>query len=79
LLLFILPLIIIESQTKNERKKLKMSRYIEPSKYRIVIHSDNLEEIELFENLMTQGLNTIAPHRNFKGITIANNFQGYWS
>ena len=56
-----------------------MSRYIEPSKYRIVIHSDNLEEIELFENLMTQGLNTIAPHRNFKGITIANNFQGYWS
>ena len=57
----------------------KMSRYIKPSKYKIVIHSDNLEEIELFEDLITQGLNTIAPHRNFKGITIANNFQGYWS
>ena len=56
-----------------------MSSYIEPSKYRIVIHSDNLKEIELFENLMTQGLNTIAPNRNFKSITIANNFQGYWA
>ena len=56
-----------------------MSSYIEPSKYRIVIHSDNIEEIELFENLMTEGLNTIAPHRKFKSITIVNNFLGYWS
>ncbi len=49
------------------------------SKYKIIIHSDNYEEIEMFEDLMTMGLNTVAPYRNFKNITIANNLRGYWA
>tara|TARA_B100001996_G_C18598875_1_gene569031 strand:+ start:758 stop:961 length:204 start_codon:yes stop_codon:yes gene_type:complete len=66
----------LSNKTKGE--KLNMSEYIVPSKYKIIISSDNLEEIEQFENLMTEGLNIVAPYRVHNTITIQNNLSGYW-
>ena len=47
-------------------------------KYKIIISSDNLEQLEDFEKFMTTGLNTVVPYYEYKGITIENNLTGEW-